>query len=175
MRYLSCLFLSVCIFVTFSTHALADEGYVLPYPSFMPGHPFYKFFSYFEKVKEIWSFGSFAKFTYNLSMADKKLVEAKTLFEYKQYLFASYALSQYKEYLISAHRSLRNAVLERKNISQKQKILKNAIAKHNTVLEKVKSEEPESFIWQPEKSQPQVIKIRELINQAIAAGEAEKE
>ena len=68
--------------------------YVLPYPSYMPGNPMYKIRQILERAQEYWYFGDMAKVKYHLKMADKYLVEAKTLFEYKQYLLAVDALQR---------------------------------------------------------------------------------
>ena len=52
--------------------------YVLPYPSFMPGSPLYKISTLLDVAKRYWSFGNIAQLKYRMSMADKKLVEARS-------------------------------------------------------------------------------------------------
>ena len=66
----------------------AESQYVLPYPSAMPGSFLYKLNLVQEEILRYWYFGDFGQFKYNLGLSDKYLVEAKTLFEYKQYLLA---------------------------------------------------------------------------------------
>lgn len=152
------------------------QGYVLPYPGFMPGHPFYKISNFIDQLQEWWSFGSFAKFKYHLAMADKKLIEAKTLFEYKQYLLASQALPQYESHLRKVSFHLRQAQNESKDISEKRIVFGKAITKHKEVLEQLEKELPENFLWVPEKAQPQTIEIKRILERKIEIGrELEKE
>lgn len=161
----------ISLFLTFSTTVVfAQAEYVLPYPSFMPGHPLYKASSLVDKLQEWWSFGSLAKFKYHLDMADKKLVEAKTLFEYKQYLLAVNAIEAYEYHLRRANNFLGEARIEGKDISQKKAIFKSAIAKHREILERLKEENPKEFFWKPEKEKPQTIEIENILNGAIELG-----
>lgn len=173
-RFCLMVYLLLSYFILFPSRVWAQE-YVLPYPSFMPGHPFYNIQNFIDTIQEFYSFGSFSKFKYHLGMADKKLVEAKTLFEYRQYLLASQALPQYESHLRRANYYLGQAKNEGKNISQKSKILKNATAKHRQVLERLEKELPEQFLWQPEKDKPQVIEIKKILNEAAKVSEVEME
>src|SRR3990167_5335496 len=70
----------------------AESSYVLPYPAAMPGSIWYEIDLLKEKAYQFLYFGDLSQFAYNLSEADKYLVEAKTLFEYKQYLLGYQAL-----------------------------------------------------------------------------------
>lgn len=146
--------------------ALAQE-YVLPYPGFMPGHPLYKVSQIIDQIQEWWSFGSFSKFKYHLASADKKLIEAKTLFEYKQYLLASQAINSYVHHLDNASYYLNQAGNENKNITDKKMVFSAARAKHLEILQQLKTNLPAEFLWLPEKAKPQPLKIRELIESAI--------
>lgn len=146
------------------------QEYVLPYPAFMPGSPFYRVQEIIDKLQEFYSFGSLAKFKYHLGMADKRLVEAKTLFEYKQYLLASQAFPNYEYHLKSAYAFLVRAGKEGKNTSEKRVVLKSAINKHREVLQELINKLPESFFWNPEKAKPQRIEIRKIIDRALNIG-----
>lgn len=143
------------------------QEYVLPYPGFMPGSSFYKISQAVDKVQQLWSFGNFAQFSYHLGLADKKLVEAKTLFEYKQYLLANYALCQSDHYFGQAIIFLRAAEGEKKNISGKRKILQDAAKKHIEVLNLLGSQVPETLVWQPEKEEPISLSLQNSINTSI--------
>ena len=142
----------------------------MPYPAAMPGNKLYKISEAFDIVKGWWSFGNLAQFSYNLNIADKKLIEAKTLFEYKQYLLAANALPQYTLHLDLAQQALKKAKKEGKDISKKQILFLQAIDAHREILEQIQQETPENFLWQPEKQKPQTIKIRKLLKDAIESG-----
>lgn len=157
------------LFITTSISIFANE-YVLPYPSFMPGNPLYRFSEFFDTTKSIWSFGSVTKFKYHLALADKKLVEGKTLFEYKQYLLASEAILVYNYQLASANHFLYEAKNEGKNISEKKRLFQDAIDIHHIILVKLKEDNPKDFFWQPEKGSSQIIKIESILNKAIDLG-----
>lgn len=167
-RHLIIIFVLLCFLFT-AKDVFAQE-YVLPYPGFMPGHPLYKISNAVDKIQEWWSFGNFAKFTYHMNMADKKLVETKTLFEYKQYLLASQALEQHEKHLKKTSFFLDQAKTEGKNISQKKEIFKSAITKYKIILELLRQELPEIFYWKPEKDKPQIIGIKALIEDSIKLG-----
>jgi len=146
----------------------AQSSYVLPYPSFMPGNPLYRVNLVKEKILKYWYFGNFGQFDYNLKQSDKYLIEAKTLFEYRQFLLGYKALKKsdvYFKYLLS---NLNAAKREDKNIDIKRKILKEAALKHIEILSDLKKEIPETFLWQPEKSQPTYLYLRKNIEHAIS-------
>lgn len=146
---------------------LAESSYVLPYPSFMPGNIFYKINFIQEKLDKYWYFGNFSKFTYNLKLADKYLIEAKTLFEYKQYLLANEALKKSDKYFIEVHLFLGKAKLEGKNTTEKEQILKEAAIKHGEILEQLKVQVPKEFLWEPEKEKSTPLFLWEEIDHSI--------
>lgn len=149
-------------FLIFSLMA-APSSYVLPYPSFMPGHKVYKVKQIFDKIYGIWCFGSLAQFKYNLKMADKKLVEAKTLFEYGQLLLGVKAIQQNGFYLDQAFLALGKAKKEEKDISRKREIFKEALKKHAEVLDGISKETPDANYWQEEKKEGRVLEIGQEI------------
>lgn len=145
--------------------------YVMPYPSVMPGNKIYILYEFADKIKEWWSFGSLAGFSYHLMIADKKLIETKTLFEYKQYLLATKALPLYEYHLIYAQKSLINAQLEDKDINQKNMLFKDAIRKHKEILESLKTGLPNKYTWVEENRSAKELLIYEMIDHAISIGE----
>lgn len=149
----------------------AQALYVLPYPSAMPGSTMYLLQEMKDNALQYWYFGSFGQFTYNLKQADKYLVEAKTLFEYDQYLLASGALQKSDAYFQKAPLFLEQARGEMKDTSEQELRLQAAAKKHKKVLEKLKQEVPEEFVWQPEKGQPTVLQLHDMFDQAIALRE----
>lgn len=146
------------------------QDYVLPYPGFMPGHSLYEISEVVDKLQEWWSFGNLAKFKHHLAVSDKKLIEAKTLAEYKQYLLAVKAIGSYEHHLLYANKSLSDAQNESKDISQKRTVFKSAISKHREVFERLKSEHPKEVFWNPEKGESKTIEMEKIINRAIELG-----
>src|SRR3989344_6793684 len=129
-------FFLIFFFITMS-RVYAESNYVLPYPSSMPGGMSYNFHLLYESVSKYWYFGNFGQFNYNLKLADKYLVEAKTLFEYKQYLLGYKALKKSDFYFPNILFSLAKAKNNNKDISQKKIILKQAMLKHIEILSKM--------------------------------------
>lgn len=161
------IFILLLLFEIFTVRVFAQSSYVLPYPSFMPGSPFYKINLVKEEILKYWHFGNFSHFKYNLKQSDKYLVEAKTLFEYKQYLLAVNALEKSDFHFSKTKPSLLNAKREGKNISQNRNILHEASLKHVEVLLKIEREIPETFVWQPEKKKPTTLYLSKEIREAI--------
>lgn len=145
----------------------ASSSYVLPYPSSMPGSLFYKPRLVLDQVMKYWYFGDFGQFKYNLKQSDKYLVEAKTLFEYKQYLLASKSLEKSNGYFNKIYPFLLNAEKNGKSILEKKKLLKEAGEEHVEVLKKLLSETPFEFTWVPEKEKSTHLNIHQLINKSI--------
>lgn len=161
------VFFFLIFFLLFSSQSYAQFSYVLPYPSFMPGNPFYKVNLVKEEILKYWHFGNFGNFKYNLKQSDKYLVEAKTLFEYQQYLLGLEALKKSGSYFDAVLPNLYKAQKENKNISQNRNILHEASLKHVEVLLKIEKEIPETFVWQPEKKKPTTLYLKKEIREAI--------
>ena len=162
------IFILVFFFsIFFRTSVFAQSNYVLPYPSNMPGSIFYKLHLIYEKVSKHWYFGDFGQFDYNLKLAEKYLVEAKTLFEYKQYLLGHEALQKSDFYFSKTLPSLIKAEKNNKNIVQKRSLLREAGQKHIETLEKIQTDTPDIFNWQPERALPTILNIKESVNSSI--------
>lgn len=167
MRIFTFVVLVYAIILLSPGKVLAESSYVLPYPSAMPGSVFYKLDLVKEFLMKYWYFGDLAQFDFNLQESDKYLVEAKTLFEYKQYLLGYYALIKSDNYFKLAKPHLKDAENHGKNIDDKVKILDNAAAKHIEVLEEVKRQVPANIYWQPEKSKGTNLDLINTINYSI--------
>lgn len=161
------IFLFTLLFSNFPRSLAAESSYVLPYPSAMPGSKIYKANLLWEQISRYWYFGNFGQFRYNFKFSDKYLVEAKTLFEYKQYLLAYKALKKSDNYFQNINQNLINAQKENKNIVQEQKLLKEGALKHIDELSLIKKRTPENFTWRPEKSAPTILNIHDEINNSI--------
>lgn len=146
---------------------LPASQYVLPYPSFMPGSKFYMVSSYWDEIMSYWYFGALAQFSYNLSQSDKYLVEAKTLFEYKQYLLGYNSLQKSNSYFKKAEQSLALAQKEQKSIQEKNYLFAQAALKHTEILSALSTIVPSTFVWSPEKEKPQALELEKLIQESV--------
>lgn len=179
-KQLQCIYIMERLFMSFVTFTmlfvvflkpLFASSYVLPYPSAMPGSMSYKVHLAWEVLMKYWYFGSFGQFDYNLKQADKYLVEAKTLFEYQQYLLGDKALEKSNMYFSKTLPYLQQAKREGKDISEKRALLHEAVLKHKDVLETIQSATPATFIWSPEKSPASTLYIHAHIQQSLTQRE----
>jgi CRISPR/Cas system-associated protein Cas5 (RAMP superfamily) len=150
-----------------SSTTFASSSYVLPYPSTMPGGVSYKVHLVWEAISKYWYFGDFGQFEYNLKESDKYLVESKTLFEYQQYLLGFNALQKSNEYFAQTLPDLEKAKKNGKDISNKREQLREAAAKHEEVLQKMKIETPITFTWNPEKASQSELPLHQRIDTLI--------
>lgn len=157
------------LFLVFSSvqTSFAQSDYVLPYPSFMPGNTLYKVHRILEIVEKYWYFGDFGQFAYNLKESDFYLVQAKTLFEYKQYLLGYDGLIQSDAYFSKLSPNLLAAKRDGKNIFQEVLTLHSVAKKHMEVLESIIPGVPQVFYWTPEKGPATTLKLRNEIWHAI--------
>jgi hypothetical protein len=147
--------------------ALVFSAYVLPYPGFMPGNKIYRLKQIADFIGQYWAFGSLTRHKYELGLADKKLIEAKTLFEYDQYPLAISALSDSSLHFQQAGNYLTQAEKEGKDITQKGILFKSAAQKHIEVLKQLELNLPENFLWQPEKESSTSLNIKDTLEVAI--------
>lgn len=150
---------------------IVASPYVLPYPGVMPGNRLYKIKTIYDGAYKLWIFGNFANHKYELNLADKKLVEAKVLFEYQQYPLALAALEKSNYHFQQALAYLIKAQKQGKNISEKHVQLQAAAEKHRQVLEQFSKSLPDEFLWQPEKAQASKLNLKSALQEAIKARE----
>ncbi|RJQ37749.1 hypothetical protein C4559_03370 [Candidatus Microgenomates bacterium] len=166
------LLISLISYLSFLTpNVFAQSNYVLPYPSSMPGSSTYRVHLLWDKMMQYWYFGDFGQFKYNLKQADKYLVEAKTLFEYKQYLLAVKALNKSDYYFKETNKYLIKARLDGKDTSVNDQLLKSAKEKHKEVLQDLTNIVPDQFLWQPEKDNSTKLNLKEIMNNSIKTKE----
>lgn len=156
------LFLAIALLLTSGVQA----AYVLPYPSYMPGNKLYAASRVLDRLKSYWYWGSIAQFKYRLSLADKYLVEAKTLFEYGQYLLAVDSLNRSNQNVQLLPSFLQKAKHEGKDTVQLDVTLQEAMSVHALVLQELETRLPGEFTWQPEKEAPTELPIAQLLSQA---------
>ena len=100
-------------------------------------------------------------------MTDKYLVEAKTLFEYKQYLLGYKALKKSDSYFVNILPNLVRAEKNGKNTLQKKAVLNEASQKHIEILREMKNRTPSTFIWEPEKASPTSLDLKKAFNESV--------
>lgn len=153
-------------FLVFRSISFAEENYVLPYPSFMPGSKFYVISEAIDAISKYWYFGDIGSFKYNLSQSDKYLVQAKTLFEYNQYLLGKEALDKSDKHFLLTKKAIRKQKFK-KNFSEKEKIFTSASNKHIQVLTSISSTIPSEFKWTPEKKEATFLNLSQEISESI--------
>ncbi len=145
----------------------AKSAYVLPYPGVMPGNKMYSMSEIFDNFKLLYTFGDYARFKYYLGQSDKYLVEAKTLFEYGQYLHAQKSLEKSNINYKQIEPILKRAKQNGRNTSEKEELFRSGSQKHIEVLQTLKNEVPENFLWEDENKSPKDIHIHDLIDEAL--------
>ena len=166
-KRLLCAFAVSFLFTNFAVAA----DYVLPYPSYMPGHKLYKISKVIDQLKQYWYWGTFASITCHMDLSDKYLVESKTLFEYKQYLLVLHALDESNSHVTMIPMLMTRAADEQKQTVQFRRRFTEEIDKHLSVLNSMQASSPHEFLWQPEKAQATRLNLSEEITDAIKVRE----
>jgi hypothetical protein len=158
----------ICLILLFVLASQVHAQYVLPYPGPMPGNKLYQVMRLVDELQKFWYWGNIAKFKFNLGLSDKYLVEAKILFEYRQYFLAVESLKRSDLYFNQLPLYINGAKSEGKDVNELQKTYGQAVKKHIEVLLFLKEILPETFEWTPEKSQPTLLLLHEYITASTA-------
>lgn len=158
----------IVVFTLFFLTTVVKAEYVLPYPSVMPGNKMYGVLKIIDTIKGYWSWGNVAQTTYHLSQSDKNLVEAKTLFEYKQYLLAVEALKKSDAEFREVPTYIQHAFGEGKDISHYVERYVMAARKHEEVLQHTILIVPADFHWTPEKDDATFLALHDILQQSKA-------
>ena len=153
----------ISVIYCFSALQTVHADYVLPYPGYMPGNKLYRVSRVLDQARAPLYFGSLSTYKYHLSLADKYLVEAKVLFEYKQYLLAVDALARSDKEFVVLPRYLVQAGKQRKDVSRFEQQLSEAALMHIQILEELLIKLPDTFTWTPEKSDATLLPLRDLL------------
>jgi len=161
MKKIFFCFLIIIFYFLFTSPVQAD--YVLPYPSFMPGNKMYRISRIADQLKKYWYWGNLAQIKYHQGLTDKYLVESKTLFEYKQYLLATDALARSDKQVMEISQFIDKAL----QLGIDTEGLENGVAEemlvHLSVLEIMKNQLPDEFIWRPEKAKSTDLQIGTIL------------
>ncbi len=162
----SVVILYIILYTLYLILPLAVQAeYVLPYPSSMPGNKIYKITRLVDWLKNYWYWGDIAQAKYHLMLSDKYLVEAKILFEYKQYLLGDEALVRSSNEWQQIQPHLNFAKNHNKDITKLFILYKEAAQVHEIVLRSFIV--PESILWNPEKGTSTNLYLKEDITKAI--------
>ncbi len=140
--------------------------YILPYPGPMPGNKLRILMKILDAFQYYWHWGNIAKVHYYTELSDKYLVEAKTLFEYKQYILAVNALKRSNQYWVEIQRYIDAAKSEGKDVTELYKRHREQAVTHATVIEQLIDYLPKSFVWQDEKKDPILLSLRSILEEA---------
>lgn len=145
----------------------AHAEYVFPYPSYMPGNKLYAVSRILDTLEQYWHWGNIASYRYHLELADKYLIEAKTLFEYRQYLLAVDALERSNTHTEKLPVFLKRAAEEKKDISRERLLGREALAAHVLLMDDLTGKLPDSFLWEPEKTASTELKFSSLMRRSV--------
>lgn len=163
-------FLSVGFFIVLCLFFCADYSiaaeYVLPYPSYMPGNMLYTVSHWIDTVQKYWHFGDIAGLKYNRTMSDKYLIEAKTLFEYKQYKLAVSALQKSNEHFTDALVYLIDVNASGKDNGEQAAILRQSADQHNKVIAALDESLPDTIVWNEEQKESEELSLIVLFIQS---------
>lgn len=167
--------LANCIVIAFLFGVMPQAvhaEHVLPYPSYMPGNKLYRVTRVIDRLKKPLYFGSISRYKYHLALADKYLVEAKTLFEYKQYLLAVDALDRSDREFASIAPYIFRGMKEGKNMGAFVQKFQDASWAHISVLKNLKALLPASFEWRPEKAGATTLTLADILDASVALRES---
>jgi hypothetical protein len=133
----------------------------------MPGNKLHTISRVVDQLNNWWYFGSISQIKYHLKLADKYLVESKTLFEYQQYLLAVDALNRSNNEFSAIPEHISRASQEGKDVQNISEIVQSAAMKHTEVLTNINTSVPKSFLWIPEKSSPTELDLQVLIGRSL--------
>lgn len=127
----------------------------------------YKISRIMDGVKKHWYWGSIGAVKYHLALSDKYLVEAKTLFEYKQYLLAEDSLSRSDYQYQQISQFLTQAKKDGKDIALLEQSVREASFVHIQTLHNLRQMVPSEYAWSPEKATPALLPLHQSLDSAI--------
>lgn len=143
-------------------------AYVLPYPSYMPGHALYEISEVIDQLKYWWNWGSLSRAKITLALADKKIVEARVLSEYGQHYLATKAVASSDTHVHQLPLLLEEAKEEGKDIEQLRTRIVDFSQKHIEVITVMKSYSPDEIDWHLETGSTTELSIHDLLDESIA-------
>lgn len=155
------------ILVFFPSASYAEADYVLPYPSAMPGSKLYLLHKLEERLTGYWYFGDYGNFIHSRLLSDRYLVEAKTLFEYKQYRLALHSLENSSRHFKDAVKSVQGAQVTKPGRKEKLLLATQQAQKHQEVLEDLRARLPKKYIWRDEHEDAKELQISRALDHAI--------
>lgn len=158
------VYILIIAYLVFFQPVNVYASYMLPYPSAMPGNKIYTVTRVLDSLKKYWYFGDIAQTKYHLELSDKYLVEAKTLFEYQQYLLGIDALTRSDAHFTQLKDAIRLVAANGKNPKDLVELILGAAETHIALLNTMQLVTPKEFTWKPEVGNASYIPIHELIS-----------
>lgn len=155
--------ISLLLYLSVALISPVEASYILPYPSYMPGSKLYTISRTADRIKAYWYFGDIGKIRYHMALSDKYLVEAKTLFEYKQYLLAVDALSRSDWEFLRIPDNLLLAKKHGKDVDYLVGIYRDEARSHMDIINRILLDTPETFLWEPEKEEANLLMIHKYL------------
>jgi hypothetical protein len=143
-----------------------NAAYVLPYPSYMPGHVLYGSQKVFDRMQEWWYFGLIGQAMYYRTLSDRYMVESKTLFEYGQHKLATQALVVSNKHFLQAYLTIMDLEAEEYDAGQQRILVQEASIKHKEILTYIDTLIPDEIVWEEEKKDSETLPIALLLRQA---------
>lgn len=156
---------AVVILLSIPMRARAD--YMLPYPSYMPGNKLYAVSKALDVLNGWWHWGSIGQCKYHMQMSDKYLVEAKTLFEYKQYILALDALARSDKHIALVPRYIEQAREKEKETRDIKVLFMAELEVHKQTVSNLQSDLQKEFIWTPEKQPAQTLLLHDVLSASL--------
>ena len=162
------IIVSLVLYFYFLGAEHVQAKYVLPYPALMPGNKLYSVMRFTDRLKGWWSWGSVASVKYRLSLADKYLVEGKTLFEYEQYPLGLDAIRRSDENYALVPNAITAAKRQGKDVTQLVRSYREASLEHARVLERLLEANPAEVIWRAENEPERILPLAQIVRQSQA-------
>ena len=137
--------------------------YSLPRSSFLPGQLLYRISRNLDRVRAWFVWTPTAAVRYHLSLADKYLVEAETLFQNKRYPYAMDALERSNLEFERIPGFLTKTEADGANTELLKDRVRTAADAHVTVLISLEPEVPEVDAWTDENGEFTEVRIREQL------------
>jgi hypothetical protein len=133
----------------------------------MPGNKLFKVSRILDSLGYWWHWGSFSQVKYHMGLSDKYLVEAKTLFEYKQYVLALEALRLSDSHMAQTPIYIAEAKKEGKQADAFESLFKEQLEVHMRILVGLQQVLPVTFEWAPEKQSPTTLALFDDLNKSL--------
>ncbi|MCR4264189.1 MAG: glycosyltransferase family 2 protein [Candidatus Roizmanbacteria bacterium] len=164
-KKMTVILVGILYVLLFASPSYASD-YMLPYPSYMPGNKLYRIDDWWDRLQKYWYFGDMGGLKYHRTMADKYVIEAKTLFEYQQYKLAVNALQKSDQHFADAYVYLIDVKNEHKDDGEQGELLRQSSEKHTQLIDDLSESLPDKVTWQEEQKDAEDIRLDMIFTKA---------